>query len=82
MRVHAEKVSYGWALFADEAQRFKLAVVQTHEHRGLYRGGVGVEEALPRASWLVHWVNPLMGAEAACAVAEFVRGLGLDAPPG
>ena len=36
----------------------KIAHVNTGQHRGVYRQGAAVYEALDRKDWSIHWCSP------------------------
>ena len=50
-----EQITAGYAAYQGP---LKLAVITTSEHRGLFRHGRMIYEAMPREAWSIHWTSP------------------------
>ena len=79
MNITSEAISGGHAIYRDTI--YKLAVVTTSHHMGLYRDGLGVHEPIPRLLWNIHWTKPAMEVEEARAVIDYIATLPVAPSP-
>lgn len=65
-QLHFEKLGEGYRIYQDK--KFLLGILKTSHNQGLYRDGCIVWEAMPRASWCIHWTDPNMPVDVMAAV--------------
>lgn len=73
MDITFDGVVGGYAVFKDKI--FKVGVLTTQHHRGLFKDGVALYQSIPRDAWTIHWCSPIMSVDEAAAVVAAVATL-------